>query len=107
LELHCRQKAQGVQTPHSPNHVVADEQQGSYSQLINKIDEQALGQHVGDLWMLGGRAKSISHGGLGGFRYAANRRWGEPILPKNVMKPHQKLVDAHIFPVREVAEFIF
>jgi hypothetical protein len=49
------------------NRPVAGQQQECYSQLINKIRGQALGQLVGDLWIGSGPADFIPHGGFGGF----------------------------------------
>jgi hypothetical protein len=50
-----------------PNQLVADQQQESYSQLINKNRGQALGQLVGDLWIGGEPPEFIPYRGLGGF----------------------------------------
>jgi hypothetical protein len=49
------------------NQPVADQQQECYSQLINKIRGQALGQLVGELWIGGAPAEFIPHGGFGAF----------------------------------------
>jgi hypothetical protein len=85
LELHCRQKARGVQPKPAPYGVVADQQQEYYSQLINKIRGQALGQLVGDLWIGCAPLESVPHGGLRGFLYAAFCQWLPSILSKNVV----------------------
>ena len=70
MELHCRQKAQGVQPGPRPKRHVADPQQEFYSQVINKMDEQLAGQLVGDLWNAGGASLGHAFPALRGHAYA-------------------------------------
>jgi hypothetical protein len=84
LELHCRQKAPGVQSAGTSGSVVAGLQQDSYTQVIHKNWGQQQGQVVGDLWTAGGAKEIIPHGGLGHHAYAANPNSCAFILSKNV-----------------------
>jgi hypothetical protein len=66
---------------------VAAQQQGIYTQLINKLDEQTEGQVVGDLWIGGAQASAIPYGGVGCRAYAGWVASGKLILSKNVVSP--------------------
>jgi hypothetical protein len=58
-----------AQSRNQRSRVVARQQQGIYTQLINNLGEQASGQLVGDLWIDCGAIGSIPYGGFITFRY--------------------------------------
>ena len=104
LGLHCRQKAQRVQDRKSPKRVVAVQQQGFYTQLINNLNAQRSGQLVGDLWTDCELCHSVPHRGLQTHRYTCNRQSKAGILSKNSIRVSKKLAFANLNAVQHAAK---